>query len=253
MTLSPLIWIRLEQAATDNGFDIDGPRIERWRTFSSSQTNLRIWLSGDEAALLVALSRWEVFEALEGFGVPWSDDLPTGAAAARSVGDMASLHALIRRAFQLSRVLAEEPLQRFLQKTTALPRKTEVERLVIQRVGQDVFRQSLLDYWEGRCAVTGLAVVGLLRASHIKPWAKCDVDAERLDVFNGFLLSPNLDATFDQGFITFADDATMIISDRLDSAARSTLGLYEGARILKLHAKHAPYLAWHRSNLFIKT
>jgi len=32
----------------------------------------------------------------------------------------------------------------------------------------------------------------LLVASHIKPWADCTTDAERLDVFNGLLLAPNL-------------------------------------------------------------
>jgi len=62
----------------------------------------------------------------------------------------------------------------------------------------------LLDLWEGRCAVTGLAVPELLRASHIKPWADCETDAERLDVYNGFLLAPHLDAAFDLGFITVA-------------------------------------------------
>jgi predicted restriction endonuclease len=43
----------------------------------------------------------------------------------------------------------------------------------------------------------------LLIASHIKPWAKCDGN-EKVDVYNGFLLSPNFDRLFDQGFITFS-------------------------------------------------
>ncbi|MDC0682621.1 HNH endonuclease signature motif containing protein [Sorangium atrum] len=50
--------------------------------------------------------------------------------------------------------------------------------------------------------MTGLAVPALLRASHIKPWADCETDAERLDVYNGILLAPHLDAAFDRGFIT---------------------------------------------------
>ena len=28
---------------------------------------------------------------------------------------------------------------------------TEAERWVIQRIGQDVFRAALLDYWDSRC------------------------------------------------------------------------------------------------------
>src|SRR5205823_14686352 len=104
---------------------------------------------------------------------------------------------MVRRAFQLSRSLPDELLHVFEAKTAVLPRATEAERLVVQRVGQDIFRAGLLDYWQGRCAITGLAVTELLRASHMKPWAKCTTDAERLDVFNGFLLAPNLDAAFD--------------------------------------------------------
>lgn len=62
----------------------------------------------------------------------------------------------------------------------------------MQRVGQDIFRQGLMECWESRCAITGLAIPELLRASHIKPWADCATDAERLDVYNGLLLAPIL-------------------------------------------------------------
>ena len=40
------------------------------------------------------------------------------------------------------------------------------------------------DYWGGRCPLTGITDVALLRASHIVAWAECD-DAHRLDVHNG--------------------------------------------------------------------
>ncbi|MCA9631158.1 MAG: hypothetical protein KC766_26025, partial [Myxococcales bacterium] len=67
MSISPLTWTRLEKAAFDNGFDVEGPRIDDWRTFTSSQTSLRIWLGGiGDALFVVALSRWEIFEALDG-------------------------------------------------------------------------------------------------------------------------------------------------------------------------------------------
>jgi predicted restriction endonuclease len=109
-----------------------------------------------------------------------------------------------------------------------------------------------LDYWEGRCAITGLAVPELLRASHIKPWADCDSDAERLDVFNGFLFSPNLDAAFDRGFITVADDGSVIVSGMLDVAARRTLGLDVALRVQMrlLHEAHRNYMRWHRERVF---
>jgi hypothetical protein len=38
-----------------------------------------------------------------------------------------------------------------------------------------------MDYWGGRCPLTGITEPGLLRASHIVPWANC-TDEQRLDV-----------------------------------------------------------------------
>ena len=90
-------------------------------------------------------------------------------------------------------------------------------------------KTGLLDYWEGRCAITGLSVAELLRASHIKPWADCDSDAERLDVFNGFLLAPHLDAAFDRGLITIADDGQVIISNSLGLEDRRLLGVVKAS------------------------
>ena len=77
---------------------------------------------------------------------------------------------------------------RFHAKTVGLSRTTEAERSVIQRIGQNVFRDALMDYWGGRCPLTGISEPALLRASHIVPWSDCD-DAQRLDVHNGLLLS----------------------------------------------------------------
>lgn len=121
---------------------------------------------------------------------------------------------------------------------------------MVQRVGQDLFRQGLLDLWEGRCAVTGLAVPELLRASHIKPWVDCESDAERLDVYNGILLAPHLDAAFDRGFITVADDGAIVVSDGLDFDARSILTLDQSLRVSGLMEGHRAYLPWHRDRVF---
>src|SRR5262249_6295038 len=99
----------------------------------------------------------------------------------------------------------DAPLTRFQVKTAGLPRTTEAERLVVQRIGQDVFRDALMDYWGGRCPLTGLTESALLPASHIVPGADCS-DQQRLDVHNGLLLSALWDAAFDCGLVSFADD-----------------------------------------------
>ena len=183
-------------------------------------------------------------------GTASTDLLPRGAVGARSVSDIAALHRLLRRAFQLSRTLPDALLLVFEADTANLPRTTETERWVVQRVGQDIFRRGLLEYWNGRCAITGLDVPDLLRASHIKPWADCDTDAERLDVFNGLLLAPHLDAAFDSGFITIAEDGMVVISDALPTSARSSLGLDGPLKIHGLHRAHERYMPWHRSEIF---
>jgi predicted restriction endonuclease len=138
----------------------------------------------------------------------------------------------------------------FEEKVAGLPRATEIERLVVQRVGQDVFRAGLLEYWDGRCAVTGLEVPELLRASHIKPWADCTTDAERLDVFNGLLLAPHLDAVFDGGFMTIDADGGVRVSEKLKAEDARVLGLGTSLRVEGLAEGHQRYLAWHRDRLF---
>jgi predicted restriction endonuclease len=135
-------------------------------------------------------------------------------------------------------------------KAAGLPGATEIERLVVQRVGQDVFRAGLLEYWDGRRAVTGLAVPELLRASHIKPWADCATDAERLDVFNGLLLAPHLDAAFDRGFITVGDDGAVLVSASLRREDAKLIGMDTPLGVKALADAHRRYLAWHRSHLF---
>lgn len=249
----PAARIRLEKAATDNGFDQARPTEVHWLSFESSQASLALWLTTDSTGRpIAALSRSDVVTALADCGLPVTDGLPAGAAAACAVQDHAALDRLLRRAFQLARALPNELLHVFEQEVAAMPRSTDAERLVVERVGQNIFRAGLIDYWDGRCAVSGLDVRALLKASHIKPWSTCATDAERLDVFNGLLLAPNFDAAFDAGFITFADDGTMIVSSMLDRAPRELLGLGEHRRIERLADGHRRYLAWHRAHEFEK-
>ena len=168
----------------------------------------------------------------------------------------AALGKLLRRAAELAMSLpnhaAEISAEEIAKIEAQPPTATEALRLVKQRIGQNLFRQALIDYWGGACAVTGLDLPEALRASHAKPWAQCATYAERLDVFNGFLLAAHLDALFDQGLMTFADDGTAILSKRLTAAQSTLLGLTGGetVRLRWVSPAHLPYLAWHRVNLF---
>ena len=241
---------RLEKAATDTGFDLELEHSVEWLCFGSSQTSMRIWLTADgESRFLAATTRPDVLDGLAGLGTVFTGLLPSGAAGALGVSDIAALHRLLRRAFQLSRTLPDALLHDFKAETANLPRTTEAERLVVQRVGQDIFRGGLFEYWDGRCALTGLRVPELLRASHIKPWADCDTDAERLDVFNGLLLAAHLDAAFDAGFMTLAEDGTVLLSILLPPDARSALDLDKLPKVRGLQRAHERYLPWHRAKI----
>ena len=249
--MTPVVVTRLEKAANDNGFDLELARTADWLCFGSTQTSLRIWLSAvGPSQFAAAMTRSDVLDGLGGLGAAFTNPLPSGAAGALNVRDVDALHHLLRRAFQFSRTLPDALLRAFQHETAHLPRTTEAERLVVQRVGQDIFRRGLLEYWDGRCAITGLDVPELLRASHIKPWAACDTDAERLDIFNGLLLAPHLDAAFDAGFITVAKDGAVLVSNILPSAARLVLGLYGALQVRRLRHAHERYLPSHRANIF---
>ena len=141
----------------------------------------------------------------------------------------------------------DAPLQRFAAQVRGLPRKTEAERLVVQRIGQDVFRDCLMEYWQGQCPITGIRDRGLLVASHIKPWADCQSDEERLYVYNGLLLSPFWNHVFDRGQVTFNDGGYPQFSPHLSQAAWAELGC--GKRI-SLTSEHQNYLAYHRQEVF---
>ena len=116
------------------------------------------------------------------------------------------------------------------------------------RVGQGKFKTNLLKYWKA-CAVTGLNVNGLLRASHIKPWALAS-PKERLDTFNGLLLLPTLDALFDTGLITFDEQGRIVISSKLAGSEFVALGLSPELKLKKINGAHLPYLVFHNEHVF---
>ncbi len=122
---------------------------------------------------------------------------------------------------------------------------TEKTALIKSRIGQGIFRDKVLLHWTS-CAVTGFSDTSLLVASHIKPWKK-STNSERLDPWNGLLLSPNLDKAFDRGFITFEMDGTIRLSPLLTEAAK--LGIMPSMKI-ELKLEHEEYMAHHRSEEF---
>ena len=103
-----------------------------------------------------------------------------------------------------------------------------------------------MDYWGGRCPLTGITEPALLRASHIVPWAEC-TDEQRLDVHNGLLLSALWDAAFDRGLVSFADDGAVLASPKLGSTEREVLGIERAPKLAGLRERHHANLSVHRA------
>jgi hypothetical protein len=121
---------------------------------------------------------------------------------------------------------------------------TQREAYVLARLGQGLFRRKVLSLWDGRCAVTGCAVEGVLRASHILAW-RHSTDVERLDGHNGLPLVATLDALFDRYLISFDHEGSMLVSGSLDEAERNRLGLPMPLRKTP-SPKQQVYLEQHR-------
>jgi len=253
MPISPIERIRLDKAAVDEGFGLKRPDDGDWLSYDSLGAPVSIRLTCTSLDYLVAINHPGAALDLAERWQQWpngAEPLAPAGFTAFVVTDTAPLHHLVREIWRLARALPMEPLRAFEEKTNELPRTTEAERLVVQRVGQDIFRGALMTYWEGQCAVTGVAEPRLLRASHIKPWARCETDAERLDVYNGLLLAAHLDAAFDAGLISFADEGAVLLSSQFAQEDRDALGIHEHLALRRVGGGHLPNLAWHRTCLF---
>jgi hypothetical protein len=230
-----------KKAAWQNGYRRVLGEEAGWAAFGSTTAQGRLWLGAASAQ-----GPW--FMAIEHAGVAaelaLTPDATPGPGVARyRFAALGALYEALDRVYALAASLPDAPLAAFAARTRDLPRTTEAEQLVIRRIGQDVFRESLLAYWGGRCPLTSIAEPELLRASHIIPWAECESDAERLDVHNGLLLSALWDAAFDRGLVSFDDDGAPLFSPRLSGTARQALGWSAPLRLTDGHRKQ---LARHR-------
>ena len=234
------------KAAYENGFRIELGTKDGWLGYRSSTARGEIWIArvAGKGSWLLSTSHAGVAAELE---LAPAEQINGPGFATYSFASLHQLYSALERVYKLGISLPEAPLEAFKKATSNLPRSTEAERLTIERVGQPIFRQALLEYWNGRCPLTGVTDSALLRASHIVPWAECETDALRLDVHNGLLLSALWDAAFDAGLVTFADDGTVLRSPQLTAEAAAALNLDSAAPLVPLTGLHRQNLARHRT------
>lgn len=128
--------------------------------------------------------------------------------------------------------------------------ETVKEAVVLQRIGQNIFRKKLLEIYKQTCALTRIQLPALLRASHIKPWSRSNA-RERLDPANGILLAAHIDVLFDKGFISFEDNGKVLLANDLISQIFNEQKIPEISQVISKDS--SKYLQWHRENVFIRS
>lgn len=236
--MNPIDRLRLDKAATDCGFEM---------TAVPHPDGLELRSARFPETVLVRVCGEKSFEVSASDPTILDQTAGSGPLKVEGYGE---LYAVLRATAALARTKPNRVAHEFKKKTATMPKTTEAERLVVQRVGQGLFRGALLDYWQGKCCVTGLDVPELLRASHIRPWARCETDEQRLDVFNGLLLAPHLDALFDAGLMTVDAAGVVQLSAKLTAERRAALGLTGELAVAALRAEHHTYLGFHRMKVW---
>lgn len=136
------------------------------------------------------------------------------------------------------------------------PKSTDSYSITKGRLGQDFFRQAVMNAYGDKCAITGLPVRELLIASHIIPWSESK--EKRLDVRNGIALNSLHDRAFDIGLITFDNDYRLVCSREIsefseNKYAKQSFKSMEG-KSLEIELSHLrpdqEALDYHRSNIF---
>jgi hypothetical protein len=238
-----------EKAANQHGYHHRRHEINGWATYRSTtaQGHISLAAGGAQGPWYLALEHRGVIAVLAREGITAAADIKGPWPAEYRFATLGELYAVLARVYQLACSLPDQPLTTFIEETRDLPQTTEAERLVVQRIGQDIFRDSLMNYAQGCCQLTGISEPELLRASHIVPWSRCADDAQRLDVHNGLLLSALWDAAFDKGLVSFNDDGTPLFIDGLSAEARSALSWTQPLQLTDGQRRN---LAWHRAHLF---
>jgi putative restriction endonuclease len=126
---------------------------------------------------------------------------------------------------------------------TSIP-ETQRLQLTKARIGQGLFRKRVM-LLDAHCRVTGVEDPRLLIASHIKPWRDA-TNAERISGYNGIMLSPHVDALFDERLITFEDDGRMRVHDALPMRVLEQWSIDPCANVGKFHPQQCAFLLHHR-------
>lgn len=102
----------------------------------------------------------------------------------------------------------------------------KVAQQVAARRGQRTFRNDLIEAYQGKCCISGCAIVALLEAAHITPHKNLATDV----LGNGLLLRADLHTLFDLGRLRI-DPETMLVQVHPDVRSDSHYESFHGAKL----------------------
>ena len=143
------------KAAYENGFRIEFGARDGWIGYRSATARGEVWIArvAEKGNWLVSISHAGVAAEL---GLPATDAIIGPGFATFAFVHLHELYGVLARVYKLGVSLPDVPLKAFEKATVNLPRTTEAERFTVERIGQNLFRQALLEYWNGRCPLTGI-------------------------------------------------------------------------------------------------
>ncbi len=128
-----------------------------------------------------------------------------------------------------------------------MPKKGIPTNRDISKDLQVYFKDTLMHEFDRTCPICGIHMPHMLIASHIKPFRDCAHIFEAADHNNGLLLCRNHDFLFDQGYISYQDDGTLIISKHLKHPEHYNLKDLDSKYMSE---NRKLYMNYHRKHIF---
>ncbi|WP_128545429.1 HNH endonuclease [Larkinella soli] len=127
-------------------------------------------------------------------------------------------------------------------------RQTEKDQLIKARVGQGIFRSRVLEI-EKCCRLTEISNETFLIASHIKPWKESN-SSEKLDKYNGLMLTPHVDKLFDKMLISFTNQGDILVAEEWVTDLMKKCGLDPKKNVGPFYPEQQVYLEFHRDRFY---
>lgn len=219
--------------ATTSTFELNSTHARaHWHDVNSGGYNFRFELVAKSSKLLRPVS-WKEMATATGITVPASN----GRIEVKSVEGQRYLQSLFRPDAQTdftyaSSSTAYEPGEDL---------RARSQRMINIRRGQGKFRDSLIDSYDARCAVTGSPVLAVIEAAHIDRY----FGDHSHHVTNGLLLRADIHTLFDFLRITVDENLLIRVDPKLTGTEYESL---DGTplRLPANHAQHPDRDALHR-------